>query len=358
MKKSYRNLTGIALNAALCLFIALPAGAQQRGDNGGRPSRSAPAPAAAPAAAPAPSRPAPAPRVQMAPPQHNNTNIAPQQRGGNVNVAPQQHGNNFNRGQQRGGTQPQRNNNATQQQYNVTQQRGVNGGRPTINYAPQQRGGSVNGNRPGYNYPGRNGNRPYRSYPGLGYGRNHITARPNGIYYNNRGYYRSYYAPRLGFSIGVLPFGYYPFYYGPSQYFYSDGLYYQQENNQYTVVEPPVGAEINTLPEKAQSITINGIQYYESNGVYYQPITKDDGTVAYQIAGKDGELNTDQGNAADEAPPQIGDLVDTLPPNSRTIKINGQKYYVSEDGYYYQDAKDGDNKVYKIVGTPSDEPGN
>lgn len=331
MKKAYRNLTGLALNAALCLFIALPAVAQQRGDNGGRPSRSD-APAQSPA--PAQSRPAPAPRVQVAPPQ----------RGGNINVAPQQHNN-----------------------PGVTQQRGVNGGRPGYNSTPQQRSG-INGGRPGYTpqprggyNPGRSGispNRAYRSYPRANYGRNHITARPNGIYYNNHGYYRSYYAPRLGFSIGVLPYGYYPFSFGASQYFYSGGLYYQYDNNQYTVVEPPVGAAINTLPEKAQSIVINGVQYYESDGVYYQPVTKDDGTVVYQIAGKDGELNTDQGAEADQAAPQVGDLVESLPENTRTMKINGQKVYISEDGYYYQDAKDSNNnKVYKIVGVPADEPG-
>lgn len=207
----------------------------------------------------------------------------------------------------------------------------------------------------------------YRSYPGLP-GSNGVTritpgrGRPYAGYYNAHGYYNSFYAPHLGFRLNVLPYGYYPFWWGPNQYFYSDGLYYQYLDNQYQVVEPPVGAAINTLPDNAQSIVINGIQYYELNGVYYQPITKDDGTVVYQVAGKDGELNTDDGSGqiAGAAPlPQIGDIVNSLPEGTRTIRINGQKLYVSPDDYYYQDARDeNNNKVYKIVGTPTDEPNN
>ena len=138
--------------------------------------------------------------------------------------------------------------------------------------------------------------------------------RPYAGYYNAHGYYNSFYAPHLGFRLNVLPYGYYPFYFGPYQYFYSDGLYYQYLNNQYSVVEPPVGAAINTLPDNSQSIVINGVQYYELNGVYYQPITKDDGSVVYQVAGKDGELNTDGGSTACkwQLPPQIGDIVQLI----------------------------------------------
>ena len=207
----------------------------------------------------------------------------------------------------------------------------------------------------------------YRSFPGLpgSPGVTRITPnrnRPYNGYYNSHGYYNSFYAPHVGFRLNVLPYGYYPFWWGPNQFFYSDGLYYQYLNNQYEVVEPPVGAAINTLPDNAQSIVINGIQYYELNGVYYQPITKDDGTVVYQVAGKDGELNTDDGSGQMQgaAPlPQIGDIVNSLPEGTRTIKINGQKLYVSPDDYYYQDARDSNNnKVYKIVGTPTDEPNN
>jgi len=131
------------------------------------------------------------------------------------------------------------------------------------------------------------------------------------------------------------------------------------------------------LPAGAQSITIDGAQYYELNGVYYQPITNDNGTTGYVIAGKDGQLSTGNGaangdngvggngdnggNQVNNAPaaPQIGDIYDQLPQDTRKIKLNGETFYVSPDDYYYQQttATNG-NKVYKVVGTPSDEPGN
>src|SRR5258708_27636806 len=57
-----------------------------------------------------------------------------------------------------------------------------------------------------------------------------------------------------------------------------------------------LGLEINVLPAGAKLITIDGQEYYELNGVYYQPITKDDGTTAYIIAGKDGQLSTGNGS--------------------------------------------------------------
>ncbi len=197
-------------------------------------------------------------------------------------------------------------------------------------------------------------NRVYRVWEGLPYGRNYISVRPQGVYYNHNGYYSSYYEPRIGLSVSTLPYGYYPFYYGPSLYYYSGGMYYQQTDNTFTVVEPPIGAEVKLLPDNAQSIVINGVQYYELNGVYYQPITKDDGSLSYQIAGKDGELNTDDANMQDAPPIQVGDLVDNLPEDYRKINLNGEKYYVTPSGYYLQDAVDENGKkVYKIISVPA-----
>jgi hypothetical protein len=315
MKRISINIMSIAFNALLCVGLAIPASAQHSnsggGGNGGGGARSS---ASSPASAPRPSFNGGG--AQRTAPQRSY-NSAPQQRGnaGGQNMAQRQYG-------------------------------------PRQGIAPGQRGVS------GTVQIGLSARPAYRSLPGS----NGVTrisgGRPYGGYYNSHGYYNSFYAPHLGFRLNVLPYGYYPFYWGSSQYFYSDGLYYQYMNDQYSVVEPPVGAAINTLPENAQSIMINGIQYYELNGVYYQPITRDDGSVVYQVAGKDGELNTDNGtNTSAMAPPQIGDMVNTLPDGCRTIRINGQKYYVSPDDYYYQDARDNNNnKVYKIVGTPSDEP--
>jgi len=193
----------------------------------------------------------------------------------------------------------------------------------------------------------------YNRYRGGYYGPRYF----NRGFYNYRGYYNSYYLPRIGFSIGVLPFGYYPFWYGNYQYYYSDGLYYQQNDDQYTVVEPPVGAQVNSLPSKAEPITINGEQYYESNGIYYRAVTKDDGTVVYEVAGKDGELNTDDGGSSDDYPQlQIGEVVKDLPEDSRKIKVNGEKLFVAPDGTYFQEIRDANNnKVYKVVGSAEEE---
>jgi len=333
---------GIALNTLLCLFLALPASAQRpangnggggtsgggnSGGNSGGATRAA-APSGGGQSAPRPSfNNGGNQRVGTSAPQRSNS-IAPQQRGN---------------AQQRVNVAPGNSNNVTRQA--IMPRQGI---------APGQRGVSASVQI------GLAARPAYRSFPGLpgSNGVTRINGRPYAGYYNAHGYYNSFYAPHLGFRLNVLPYGYYPFYFGPYQYFYSDGLYYQYENNQYSVVEPPIGAAINTLPNNAQSIVINGVQYYELNGVYYQPITKDDGTIVYQVAGKDGELNTD-GNDMQVAAPvlKIGDMFNSLPEGTRTITINGQKLYVSPDDYYYQEARDNNNnKVYKIVGTPTDEP--
>jgi len=218
-----------------------------------------------------------------------------------------------------------------------------------------------NGVRPGYNYRGTTG----RSFfSGRSYYRGGVRGfygRPyGGFYHNYRGFYNSYYYPRLGFSIGVLPYGYYPFYWGSSQYYYSNGFYYQNLNNQYTVVEPPVGAEIDRLPGDAEAITIDGQQYYESNGVYYLPVTNGSGRLVYRVAGKDGELNTDaaQVTGADTNNyPEIGDVIEELPNDTRKVKINGEKYYLTPDGVYLHEQRDGSGKIiYVVTGVPDDEP--
>ena len=223
----------------------------------------------------------------------------------------------------------------------------------------------------------RGGNGYYR--PGVGGGfRGGFRAGIsfNGGFYNHGGFYGRYYAPRLGFSLGILPYGYYPFYYGQDQYFYSGGYYYQHYNNQYTVVEPPVGAEVNELPSNAQAISIDGQQYYEANGVYYLPITRDDGSTGYQIAGKDGQLSTgagQQGNyqgdnsnyqnqnyqnqndqtyapQSNQAVLQPGEVVQALPPDTRKVKIEGQVYHVDPAGTYYHEERDQNGqKVYRVT---------
>jgi hypothetical protein len=225
-------------------------------------------------------------------------------------------------------------------------------------YAPNRGGSAANagvGVRGNSGYSQRSGVTSYRSMPQVGHGSGYWGT--HGYYHYNHGYYNTYYATRLGYTCSALSFGYYPFFWGDSQYYFSDGLFYTYDNDEYTVVDPPVGAEITALPQNAQSIVINGEQYYECNGVYYQPVTKDDGTVVYMVAGKDGVLNTDSQVQDDQQQaPQIGDVVTELPSDCNKIKLNGEILYVSPDGIYYKEMIDANgNKTYKIVGLPSDE---
>jgi len=342
MKTTYKNLLNIALGALVCAFLAVPASAQHRpstssgggGGGGGSSSGSSSRPSVSSSPAPSFSRPSQSSsNVGVSRP---SSTVAPRGSG----QSQQSYGRPGS--SQRVGVAPRGN-----YGYSNNQRPATTGARGNYGYAPRTYDAT---HRPATGY--------YRNSPPIvagrgGYWGNHY------YYHYNRGYYNSYYRPRLGFAIGVLPYGYYPFYYGDYQYYYSDGLFYQYDNNEYTVVEPPVGAEVKELPEKAQSIVINGQQYYELNGVYYEPVTKDDGTVVYQVAGKDGELNTANGSQIqDDQPqgPQMGDIVTQLPPDCRKIKVNGDKLFVSPDGVYYKEQADANgNKTYKVVGLPSDE---
>jgi hypothetical protein len=376
MKKTYKYLFTVAVNGLLCSFIALSANAQHRdGSGGGSSSGGASRPASGGSSGGGsssfrPSSPSSSPSSNSFRPsgggfvQHpsNGAGFRPSTGGvsrpGISNGGFVQHPSGI--GYARPGVNPN-------SRIAIAPQRFATPGYGIT--APGHRVGIVNAGTAAYGGP--NTARSYvgtRGYIGEG-GRASVGVgghgfygpsywRTRGYYHYYHGYYGTYYAPRLGFSIGFLPYGYYPFYYDDLEYFYSGGLFYQYDNNEYTVVEPPVGAEVNSLPSNAQSIMINGEQYYEANGVYYQPITKDDGSTSYQVAGKDGELNTNNPNGdMDQQLPQIGDIVQTLPANCRKISLNGEKYYVSEDGYYYQESRDSNNnKIYKIVGTPDDGP--
>ena len=207
------------------------------------------------------------------------------------------------------------------------------------NYRPSRPSGTIN--RPGYGYRPGNGYRPgYHYRPGYSY------RRP---YY---GYYYNYYRPFLGIRLSVLPFGYYPFYFGADQFYYSGGFFYRQYDDGYKVVVPPVGAQVPSIPSEAKEITINGQTYYEYKGVYYSTTVDADGKTIYTVAGKDGVLDTDNGTATDGTSnlPQIGDVVNQLPDGTRDVMIKGSQYYLSEDGVYYEKIVDGDKITYKVIG--------
>lgn len=175
------------------------------------------------------------------------------------------------------------------------------------------------------------------------------------------GYYGGHYFygyPSIGFRLNVLPFGYFPFYWGPSLYYYYGGVFYApMDGGGYEVTTPPVGAAVPSLPKGAQPIAIDGKQYYEFNGVYYEQTTDDQGKTIFVVAGKDGVLNTnDQDVNNPPQQPQVGDMVNQLPDGCRKIKLNGKKYYVSPDGIYYEEFRDDRGyKGYRIVSISSDD---
>jgi len=200
-----------------------------------------------------------------------------------------------------------------------------------IAQAPRGYSSGIRTTRPGFGY-----HRPSYGYR-PGYGRTFY--RPYYSYYN-------FYRPFLGFRIGVLPYGYYPFYFGANQFYYSGGLFYQQNNNQYEVVVPPVGAQVPSLPEEAKLVTINGTDYYEYKGVYYTQRQNADGATVYVVAGKDGVLNTDGPVDTHE----IGEIIDALPDGCREVVIKNEKYFVSPDDVYYEEVVDGNNTSYRVIG--------
>ena len=222
------------------------------------------------------------------------------------------------------------------------QRRGMAGGRSSgmsRGYSGAVRGGGL--------YAGqRNRIAPFRYNQGT-YVRNYARSYPRAY---APGRYRSYYRPHLGLRLSILPFGYYPFIFGNTQFYYSSGLYYRQENNSYKVVVPPVGAQVPSIPSEADEVTINGQTYYEYKGVYYSPTANAEGKTVYIIAGKDGVLNTPDAAAEGGQDIQIGDEVSALPANVREVTLKGEKYYVSEDGVYYQDVSEGNQTTYRVVG--------
>ncbi|MFI5160887.1 MAG: DUF6515 family protein [Sphingobacteriales bacterium] len=228
-----------------------------------------------------------------------------------------------------------------------------------------------------YTYGGRTYYRGGYGYRGYGY---------RGYGYHGYGGFRfglGWGYPHFGLYFGALPFGYYPFYWDSSPYYYSGGVFYRPYNGGYQVTAPPIGAAVPTLPSNAQSIVIDGIQYYEAAGVYYEATVDDNGKTVYVVAGKDGVLSTDNGGGdvgdqpaasnedpIDNAPvngntqvqstPQanvaavakVGDIVDQLPPDCKKVTLNKKIFYVSPDNVFFEDYKDADGAGYRVASVP------
>ncbi|WP_142685832.1 DUF6515 family protein [Chitinophaga polysaccharea] len=188
---------------------------------------------------------------------------------------------------------------------------------------------------------------------------------PGRVYYR-RPWYRPYYNPffpPLGLYVSSLPFGYFSLgaSFGPMYYY--GGTYYKStgDSKGYKVVEAPLGAAVPDLPDGAQEIQVDGNTYYELNGTYYQESMTDNGR-RYIVVGKNGKIGdktvniTDDQGSNNNNNPDNGtgntDMISQLPDNCRTVNINGQQYFLSPDGMYYQSVLNSDNSIagYKVVG--------
>ena len=199
------------------------------------------------------------------------------------------------------------------------------------------------------------GGYPYYFYDGLFYG-----------YYG--GYYGSIFPP-FGISIGALPYGYWGFNFGGFPYYYHSGIYYRQNENQYQVVQAPVGASVPKIPKDAKVVVVNNEKYFEYNGTYYKEYVKQDGTIWYLIAGLNGVLNTGtdegatQNSAVENNTPaiapvastqvkqyNIGDIVDALPADCKSVIINNRKYFVANGNLFFEEFIENNTLKYKVVG--------
>lgn len=216
-----------------------------------------------------------------------------------------------------------------------------------------QRGHPSRGYRYGRNhsirhYPQRNyyHNQPYIS---IAFGGSHYRYQ-RGYYYRPYGVSFQAIVPPFGIRIGSLPIGYRRVYVGPDPYYYYHGTYYRSYDNQYEVVAPPLGAVIDELPVGAKVAVIDGQKYYELNGTYYQEEITADSELQYIVVGTDGVLNTTNTAAEVPAEPRVGDRFDTLPADSKSVVINGEKMYLSPSGLYYKEVVEGNKIYYEIIG--------
>jgi hypothetical protein len=165
-----------------------------------------------------------------------------------------------------------------------------------------------------------------------------------------------------GFTLGLLPRGYWGFNFGGFPYYYYSGVFYRSTNDQqYQVVEAPIGAEVPNLPNDAKSIIVNDQKLYEYLGIYYKEVIDLNGNRRYIVQGKDGVLNTDNMNevsvennnsatTANNYKPSMGDIVLQLPTQTKVVVINGKKLFVTPENIYYEEYMDDNILKYKVVG--------
>lgn len=170
-----------------------------------------------------------------------------------------------------------------------------------------------------------------------------------GYFYRPYGSFFQLVVPPFGVRISTLPFGYRRFYIGPDPYYYYNGIYYRPYANHYEVVAPPLGAVVDDLPAGARAKVIDGQKYYELDGTYYKEQVNEDNRVSYLVAGTDGVLNTDKSEKVSYES-KVGDRIEKLPKESKSVVINGEKLYTTPSGLYYRQVHDGDKLYYELVG--------
>ncbi len=186
-----------------------------------------------------------------------------------------------------------------------------------------------------------------------------------GLFYRPYGSYYSVAPPPFGIHINLLPRGYWPLTWGGYPYYYYNGIFYRQAERDYEVVQAPVGATVPAIPRDAGAVVIDGEKFYEYNGTYFKELIKPNGEIWYTVEGKHGVLNTDRNNSVAPAPqpapapaaaepannkPGIGDVIDKLPNDYKTVVINSKKYFVTPDNVYYEEFVDGKQVRYKVAG--------
>jgi len=221
------------------------------------------------------------------------------------------------------------------------------------------------GNRGRYGYGG--GYNSYHPYGGFYGGFScypSYSYRP--IYYSPYSY--DHYGPAFGFRLGILPYGYSPFYLGNDPYYYDNGIYYRPyADGGYEVTQPPLGATISSLPDGAKETVVNSQHYYELGGTFYEQILGSNNKTQYVVVGVNGVINTidtskapipaqqqpvDSSSANQQSTPNLSQL----PTDSKVVTINQQKLYMAPNGVYYQEVLDADSKVsYQAVGNINDQ---
>jgi hypothetical protein len=256
---------------------------------------------------------------------------------------------------------------------NVSAQRGgghFGGGHPSYHFGGGAHvGGGYYAPRASYHYvsPGYGATRIYHptysliAHKGASYG------YYNGMFYRPYGYGLHLIFPPIGIRVGVLPLGYYPFYWGADPYFYYGGIFYNPyTDGGYQVVTPPLGALVPELPAGVQTQVINGQEFYVYYGTFYQKEVHANGEVWFKVVGRNGKLETgnpqyDQQYQPVTPPsstqpdqqtpaPVAGDLLNKLPDGCTAVNIGGEQYFKAPDGTYYQEVIGQDNKVmYQMV---------